>query len=94
MITRSIYSLPTLNYAIHYYIIPIYAIPTPNSLLIIIVLTLDLFGIVLPYMYGITEVLCGSLYFETEFPVVCARGNKKHHHVGSMTTFSQTSLAA
>ncbi len=38
--------LPTPNYAISFYIIPTYAIPTPNSLSFIIVLTLKLFCIV------------------------------------------------
>ncbi len=44
------------------YIIPTYAIPTSNSLSFIIVLTLKLFCIVLPYLYVVTEALCGPLY--------------------------------
>ncbi len=34
----------------HFYISPIYAIPTPNSLSFIFVLTLKFFNIVLPYL--------------------------------------------
>ncbi len=44
-----------------FYIILIYAIATPNSQSFIIVLTLKLFCIVLPYLYVVIEVLCGHL---------------------------------
>ncbi len=54
--------LPTPNYAISLYIIPIYASPNPNSLPFKIVLTLKLFSIVLPNLYVIIEALCGPLY--------------------------------
>ncbi len=51
--------LPTPNYTILFYIIPIYATATPNSRSFVIVLTLKLFCIVLPYLYVVIEVLCG-----------------------------------
>ncbi len=54
--------LHTPNYTIPFYIFPIHVIPTPNSLSFIIVLTLKLFCIVLPYPYVVIEVLCGPLY--------------------------------
>ncbi len=56
--------IPTLNYAIPFYIIPTCAILTPTSLTFIIVLTLKLFCIVLPYQYVVIEVHCGPLYHQ------------------------------
>ncbi len=50
--------LPTTNFAI----IPTYGIPTPNALSFIIVLTVKLFCIVVPYLYVVIGVLCGPLY--------------------------------
>ncbi len=46
-------------FAIPFHIILIYAIPTPNPLSFIIVLTLKLFCIALPFLYVVIEVLCG-----------------------------------
>ncbi len=54
--------IPDPNCAIPFYNISVYAIPTPNSLSIIIGPTLKLLCIVLPYLYVIIEVLYGPLY--------------------------------
>ncbi len=45
------------NYAIPFHIIPIYAIPAPNSLPFKIVLTLKFFCIGLPYLYVVIEAI-------------------------------------
>ncbi len=58
-------SLPTLNNTITYYIIPIYAIPTPNALSSKNALTVKSFCFVLPYLHVVIEVLCGPLYHQT-----------------------------
>ncbi len=56
---------PTLNNAIHLYIIPLYAIHTPYSLSFIMVLTLKLFCTIKPYLYVLIKALWGPLYLLT-----------------------------
>ncbi len=46
-------------------VLAVYAIPTPFSLSYIIVQTLKLSYIVLPYLYVVIEVICGTLYYKT-----------------------------
>ncbi len=66
-----------------FYIIPIYAIPTPNPLSFIIVLTLKLFCIVLPYLCGyrgtlrVTLPLNIIIFYYTR-PGYCSNTNSAH----------------
>ncbi len=47
----------------YFYIIPVYAIPTTNLLSYIIKVALQFFCILLPYLYGVIDALCGPHYY-------------------------------
>ncbi len=58
-----LFPLLTPNYATPFHIIPSYGITTPNSLSFVIVLTLNLFCVVLPHLYVVIEDICRPHYY-------------------------------
>ncbi len=79
--------LPTPNYAIPIFNLPVHAVPNPNSLSFIIVLTLNVSCIILSYLYVVIDVLCDPLYQYHYFIIT------NHHTTRAFSIILATTLS-